>query len=31
MKMNLMLTDAQFDLNQPEGSQLQVIGAPKLA
>jgi hypothetical protein len=29
MKMNLALTDNQFSLNQPEGSQLQVIGAPK--
>lgn len=29
MKMNAELTDAQFILNRPEGSQLQVIGAPK--
>jgi hypothetical protein len=29
MQMNKALTDAQFILKQPEGSQLQVIGAPK--
>jgi len=29
MQMNLNLTDDKFVLNQPEGSQLQVIGAPK--
>ena len=29
MKMNANLTDDKFGLNQPEGSQLQVIGAPK--
>jgi len=29
MQMNLTLTDDKFVLNQPEGSQLQVIGAPK--
>lgn len=29
MKMNTVLTDDKFALNQPEGSQLQVIGAPK--
>jgi hypothetical protein len=29
MQMNLPLTDDKFILNQPEGSQLQVIGAPK--
>ncbi len=29
MQMNLPLTDDKFVLNQPEGSQLQVIGAPK--
>ena len=29
MQMNLNLTDEKFTLNQPEGSQLQVIGAPK--
>jgi hypothetical protein len=29
MQMNKPLTDGQFDLRQPEGSQLQVIGAPK--
>ncbi len=29
MKMNIELTNGQFVLNQPEGYQLQVIGAPK--
>jgi outer membrane lipoprotein-sorting protein len=29
MQMNLTLTDDRFVLNQPEGSQRQVIGAPK--
>jgi hypothetical protein len=29
LQMNLNLTDDKFILNQPEGSQLQVIGAPK--
>jgi outer membrane lipoprotein-sorting protein len=29
MQMNLNLTDDKFILDQPEGSQLQVIGAPK--
>jgi hypothetical protein len=29
MQMNLNLTDDKFILNQPDGSQLQVIGAPK--
>jgi outer membrane lipoprotein-sorting protein len=29
MKMNANLTDGQFVLTRPEGSQLQVIGAPK--
>ncbi|MGA2716471.1 MAG: hypothetical protein ABSG41_25535 [Bryobacteraceae bacterium] len=29
MKMNVPLTDDKFGLNQPEGSQLQMIGAPK--
>jgi hypothetical protein len=29
MKMNVNLTDDKFVLNQPEGSQLQMIGAPK--
>jgi hypothetical protein len=29
MKMNTSLTDDKFGLSQPEGSQLQVIGAPK--
>ena len=29
MQMNVALTDDKFILNQPEGSQLQVIGAPK--
>jgi hypothetical protein len=29
MKMNTNLTDDKFVLNQPEGSQLQTIGAPK--
>jgi hypothetical protein len=29
MQMNANLTDDKFVLNQPEGSQLQVIGAPK--
>ncbi len=29
MKMNVPLTDDKFVLNQPEGSQLQLIGAPK--
>jgi hypothetical protein len=29
MQMNKALTDEQFNLARPEGSQLQVIGAPK--
>jgi outer membrane lipoprotein-sorting protein len=29
MQMNVSLTDDKFVLNQPEGSQLQTIGAPK--
>jgi hypothetical protein len=29
MKMNINLTDDKFLLTRPEGSQLQVIGAPK--
>jgi outer membrane lipoprotein-sorting protein len=29
MKMNVNLTDDKFALNQPDGSQLQTIGAPK--
>ncbi len=29
MKMNLMLTDDKFAVPQPEGSQLQIIGAAK--
>jgi len=29
MQMNVALTDDKFILNQPDGSQLQVIGAPK--
>jgi hypothetical protein len=29
MQMNETLTDEQFALQRPEGSQLQVIGAPK--
>jgi outer membrane lipoprotein-sorting protein len=29
MQMNIALTDDKFTLNQPEGSQRQVIGAPK--
>lgn len=29
MQMNVNLTDDKFVLNQPEGSQLQLIGAPK--
>ena len=29
MKMNVNLTDDKFALNRPEGSQLQMIGAPK--
>jgi hypothetical protein len=29
MKMNINLTDDKFLLNQPEGSQLRLIGAPK--
>jgi outer membrane lipoprotein-sorting protein len=29
MQMNLTLTDDKFVLNQPEGSQIQVIGAPR--
>jgi len=29
MQMNGNLADDKFNLNQPEGSQLQMIGAPK--
>ncbi len=31
MKMNKVMTDEQFTLKQPEGAQLQVVGAPKEA